>query len=311
MEKHELEAALAKLRQPFHPSHITWKPGAVKGDRALAMPYADLRVYMNRLDEVCGLNWSVEYEPWGNDRVICRLTIGNVTRSSTGETSKEAERGEIGGTVAEAQAFKRAAAMFGLGRYLYNLPNGWADYDPGNKKFTEKAKVKLTGILVQHYRRATENPKDEMADFFQGEPTPEGEAVGTDNKDATPESWYVAARRNLTNGTAALADKMLDIHRNGAGPCSDKQYQYLSGLIDSLPGVGKDGHAKVLSVICQSEISSANRPSFDLATKLLDYLPTHTKVDGNKVANPNYRADVVEHITKIANALQMALPLVA
>lgn len=155
MEKHELEAALAKLRQPFHPSHITWKPGAVKGDRALAMPYADLRVYMNRLDEVCGLNWSVEYEPWGNDRVICRLTIGNVTRSSTGETSKEAERGEIGGTVAEAQSFKRAAAMFGLGRYLYQLPTGWADFDPGTKKFTDKAKVKLTGILMQHYRRST------------------------------------------------------------------------------------------------------------------------------------------------------------
>lgn len=147
---------LQKLAKPFHPSQVIWKPGAVKGARALALAYADLRAYMNRLDEVCGSDWSVAYEPWGADRLICRLTILGVMRSSTGETTNEAERSEIGGTVAEAQAFKRACAMFGLGRYLYNLPTGWADYDPASKKFTEAAKAKLMGILVQHYRRATE-----------------------------------------------------------------------------------------------------------------------------------------------------------
>ena len=160
---------LNELRKPFHPSHITWKPGAVKGERALAMPYADLRAYMNRLDEVCGDEWGVTYEPWGEERIICRLTIGGVTRSSTGESNKESERNEIGGTVAEAQAFKRAAAMFGLGRYLYNLPNGWADYDPATKKFTDKAKAKLTSILVQHYRHATDGSNSELADIFAKE----------------------------------------------------------------------------------------------------------------------------------------------
>lgn len=147
---------LKELTKPFHPSHIIWKPGAVKGNRALAMPYADLRAYMNRLDEVCGSEWSVSYEPWGQDRIICRLTIAGVTRSSTGEGTNESEKSEIGGTVAEAQAFKRACAMFGLGRYLYTLPSGWEDYDPATRKFTDKAKAKLTGLLVQHYRRATE-----------------------------------------------------------------------------------------------------------------------------------------------------------
>lgn len=163
-----LEEVLEALRKPFHPSQVTWKPGAVKGDRALALAYADLRAYMNRLDEVCGSDWSVAYEPWGEDRIICRLTILGVTRSSTGETTNEAERSEIGGTVAEAQAFKRASAMFGLGRYLYTLPTGWADYDPAGKKFTDKAKAKLTGILVQHYRRSTDT-KMEMAELFAAE----------------------------------------------------------------------------------------------------------------------------------------------
>jgi hypothetical protein len=164
----ELQQVLDELRKPFHPSQVTWKPGAVKGDRALALAYADLRAYMNRLDEVCGSDWSVAYEPWGEDRIICRLTILGVTRSSTGETTNESERSEIGGTVAEAQAFKRASAMFGLGRYLYNLPTGWADYDPASKRFTEKAKAKLMGILVQHYRRATD-VKSELAELFANE----------------------------------------------------------------------------------------------------------------------------------------------
>lgn len=161
----ELHRILDELRKPFHPSFVQWKPGAVKGERALAMAYADLRAYMNRLDEVCGTDWSVAYEPWGEDRIICRLSILGITRSSTGETTNESEKSEIGGTVAESQAFKRAAAMFGLGRYLYTLPSGWADYDPKTRKFTEKAKARLTGILVQQYRRANDI-KGDMSELF-------------------------------------------------------------------------------------------------------------------------------------------------
>lgn len=156
---------LDELRRPFHPSQISWKPGAVKGERAMALAYADLRTYMNRLDEVCGPDWSVAYEPWGEDRIICRLTICGVTRSSTGEMSAQDEKNEMGGTVAESQAFKRAAVMFGLSRYLYTWPTGWADYDPKTRQFTDKAKAKLTGLLVQHYRRANES-KGELADMF-------------------------------------------------------------------------------------------------------------------------------------------------
>jgi hypothetical protein len=36
-------------------------------------------------------------------------------------------------TGAEAQAFKRASSCFGLGRYLYNLPETWVDLDGQGK----------------------------------------------------------------------------------------------------------------------------------------------------------------------------------
>lgn len=144
---------LQELERPFDPATITWKPGVMRkdGTAALALAYGDLRVYMDRLDDVCGLDWSVAYTPWG-DRLICNLTIGGITRSSTGEPDKESERGEIAGTVTEAHAFKRACAMFGLGRYLYKLPSIWADWDANKKEFAPAGKQKLAGILDRHYK---------------------------------------------------------------------------------------------------------------------------------------------------------------
>jgi len=110
--------------------------------------------YQNRLDEICSLAWSVTYTPWG-ERVICHLTINGITRSSTGEADSNAEKSEIAGTAAEAQAFKRACSMFGLGRYLYALPAPWVDYDAQTRQFTAQAKARLEGVLVQHYQRTT------------------------------------------------------------------------------------------------------------------------------------------------------------
>lgn len=169
------ENILTQLAAPFHPSRITWKPGALNGkkDKALALAYADVRAYQSRLDEVCGLDWSVSYTPWG-DRIICHLTIGGVTRSSTGESDSQSERNETGGTSSEAQAFKRACAMFGLGRYLYSLPALWMDYDAPNQRFTETAKSRLNSTVAQHYQR-----------YLNGQPTdlsapPADDDVGDD-----------------------------------------------------------------------------------------------------------------------------------
>lgn len=179
MSNDKMNQTLDELSQPFHPSRITWRPGALTGkkDKALALAYADLRAYQNRLDEVCGMDWSVSYTPWG-DRIICHLTINGITRSSTGEPDSDSERSEIAGTTAEAQAFKRACAMFGLGRYLYHLPTLWVDYDAPNQRFTDKAKVRLQGVIAQHYQR-----------FLDGQPA---SALDAENDEA-PEDVQVAA----------------------------------------------------------------------------------------------------------------------
>lgn len=134
-----LALASQVLKRPLHVEMISWKPGVMTGAaknwkpgnevtkemKTLAMAYGDFRAYMNALDTVCGPFWSHQYEPWGDKRLTCVLTIFGVTRSSTGEFA-EGQRGDAPeGTAAEAQAFKRACAMFGLGRYLYMLPSKW------------------------------------------------------------------------------------------------------------------------------------------------------------------------------------------
>lgn len=153
-----IEIVLQELSRPFHPSQIEWKPGAINGDqtRALGLAYADVRAYQKRLDEVCGGDWSITFTPWG-ERIICHLTICGITRSSTGEAGAQSERNEIGGTAAEAQAVKRACAMFGLGRYLYNLPSIWVEYSRENRTFSEKGKQRLEQIVWQHYRASMDD----------------------------------------------------------------------------------------------------------------------------------------------------------
>lgn len=161
-----LEARMLDLRRFFPPGVISWKPGIKskkardwkKGDdkagiKIAALAYGDFRAYMRRLDDVCGGNWSVQYIPWGADRLICELTIFGVTRSGTGEYSEVTKDGPEG-TAAEAQAFKRACTMFGLGRYLYDLPSRWVEFDPEFNNITDAGKAELDAYYVQLYNRA-------------------------------------------------------------------------------------------------------------------------------------------------------------
>lgn len=157
-----MQEKLQQLRRPFHPDAITFKPqGKSNAPTMAGLAYADLRVYMERLDEVFGSGWEVSYEPWGLDRIIATVTVTisepyeSVSRSSTGETTSESENQDIGGTVAEAQAFKRACAMLGLGRYLYELPRTYAEWDTQRRCFTPAGLAKLRKPVVEHYERLT------------------------------------------------------------------------------------------------------------------------------------------------------------
>ncbi len=142
------------LRAPFTWDVIEVRPGSVRkeGTGALALAYADPRVYMERLDTVVGPeHWSVEFAPWGDHKLICRLTIFGIVKCSTGEAGGALwAKDKNAGTIAEAQALKRACVAFGIGRYLYELPRMWARGAGDSKSFTFDDPAR---IIVEMRRR--------------------------------------------------------------------------------------------------------------------------------------------------------------
>lgn len=128
-----LAALHEKLCKPFSLVLVEVKPGATNGEktRALALAYVDPRAYQARLDRLAGPEgWSVEYRALGERAMLCRLTILGVTREDVGESDPKEPNGWTSATM---QAFKRACAAFGIGRYLYALPKPWVEYD-GQRK---------------------------------------------------------------------------------------------------------------------------------------------------------------------------------
>jgi hypothetical protein len=142
------------LRTPFHPSDVDFRPGATTKDKtkAIGLAYVDKRLYEDRLDEVVGAdNWSVEYRPLGERGIICRLSVYDneshrtITREDVGEFATD----DVASfPTAVAQAFKRACSAFGLGRYLYSLPQVWAEYDTERRRFTPNGLQQLRQTLA-------------------------------------------------------------------------------------------------------------------------------------------------------------------
>lgn len=141
----EVRAVTRALSEPFDPSFVRFKPAVVSGNRALALAYVDARAIQDRLDEVLGVeNWQDDYEALADGSVICRLRLklGRrwITKVDVGSPSEQPDLGDRM-KAAFSDALKRAAVKFGMGRYLYRLPNQWADYDPQKRQFVSPPKL--------------------------------------------------------------------------------------------------------------------------------------------------------------------------
>lgn len=106
------------LSADFDPSEVKLLP---KGGRQIK--YVTARTVMNRLDDVLGPeNWSDEYLP-RDKSVVCKLTIilpdgRTVTKADAGGFAGMSDAGDDEKS-GFSDAFKRTAAKFGIGRYLY------------------------------------------------------------------------------------------------------------------------------------------------------------------------------------------------
>lgn len=185
-DKLTLGDVYAQLVAPFPVDEIEIKPGATTRDKAkaLALPYADIRVYQERLDAIVGAqNWSVEYRHISESAVFCRLTVLGVVREDVGECHKVDKDGvpdENRSCSAVAQSFKRACSAFGIGRYLYSLPQIWGEFDGQKKQFADPLRVaqdiyKRAGLPTGGGRR-TNPAAPERAPVPERRPPPRQEA---------------------------------------------------------------------------------------------------------------------------------------
>jgi hypothetical protein len=143
----EIQKALAA---PFPEKRISWRIGrAGKNGNDIwikALAYIDARDCMDRLDDVVGIyGWQDTYRKDGNS-IICRLEVRTegiflYKEDASYESDIEAVKGGISG------AFKRVCVKWGIGRYLYDLKEGFATVCDKNTDGAIYAKTQELGVF--------------------------------------------------------------------------------------------------------------------------------------------------------------------
>lgn len=169
-----------QLGEPFPVNRIHWRVGATTADKSkgIALAYIDARDVMGRLDSVVGPeNWQCRYSHVTPNGVVCEIGIRAIVMkpqsyainistgeaqdipsnlsvddfiwkaNGAGETQVEGEKGAM------SDAFKRAAVMWNVGRYLYSLPNAWVRLE--NRRIVEPPKLP-TWATPEGYRAILE-----------------------------------------------------------------------------------------------------------------------------------------------------------
>lgn len=133
------------LSAPFNPTEVYWRIGSMNGDKTkgMALAYIDARNVMERLDEVCGPgNWQCRYPFMGCCEVGIKIEGEWVWKSNgAGQSDIEGEKGQF------SDSFKRAAVLWGIGRYLYELPSPWVRVE--NKRIPEEVEHELMDRLAK------------------------------------------------------------------------------------------------------------------------------------------------------------------
>lgn len=139
-----MDALMQALRDPFPATDVEWRVQSsgktARGPWVRVLAYIDNRAIMERLDAVAGVDgWRNEFHHAGTGAVLCGLSLNImgawITKwDGANETDIEAAKGGI------SNAMKRAGVEWGIGRYLYNLDEGYAEIANDNNREAEYLK---------------------------------------------------------------------------------------------------------------------------------------------------------------------------
>ena len=136
------EEIIKRLREPFTSKEIEWKIQVTTQDkqRGMAVAYLDARAVQRRLDDTVGpFNWKNVYSLWHDNSQICGISIFHEDRKEWVTKFDGAENSDFepikGGL---SDSFKRAATVWGIGRYLYEMEGVWVEIETRGRSFAIK-----------------------------------------------------------------------------------------------------------------------------------------------------------------------------
>ncbi len=197
------EEIMKRLREPFSSREIEWKIQVTTKDktRGMAVAYMDARAVQKRLDEAVGpFNWKNVYSLWHDNAQICGISIFHMERKEWVTKFDGAENSDIepvkGGL---SDSFKRAATVWGIGRYLYEMDGVWVEIESRGKSYA--IAQDQYSKLEKEYNAAVRRMSD-MGDVQQGVSSgksPDTRAAG--NAGAGKSTDTHAARNGSTGKT--------------------------------------------------------------------------------------------------------------
>lgn len=159
---------ISGLKEPFAAEDIEWKTQYSNNDKTkgFAVPYVRAKAIQDRLDSIIGPeNWRNEYILWREEKTkpsgdkqtvvhkesqLCGIGIYHEGRNEWVTKYDGAENTDIeaikGGLT---DAFKRAAVLWGIGRYLRDMEGKWVDLETVGR--SQKIKSDQYSVLNSHY----------------------------------------------------------------------------------------------------------------------------------------------------------------
>lgn len=199
------DAQKAQLEYPFPVEDIEFRvlrTNKAKTEGYIAA-YVDSRAIQRRLDKVVGWeNWQNFFEvtqsaPNGEPTFVCKLSIYStekgewLTKSNgAGTTDIEPIKGGL------SSAFKRAASMWGIGRYLYDMkdikcPIDQGKYIPDDEKYMlEQKYIKFIDKLLAEKNESGKQPSKENEKEEGTKAAPNEAPPKTQNGDQIPEGRF-------------------------------------------------------------------------------------------------------------------------
>jgi hypothetical protein len=124
---------MKSLQDPFPAADIEWRVGSTNKEKTkgLALAYVTNRAIQNRLDEVFGpFGWQNQFREWKGTSQLCGISINYngewITKwDGSDDSNTEATKGGL------SDSMKRAAYQWGIGRYLYKIPQTWVPLKDG------------------------------------------------------------------------------------------------------------------------------------------------------------------------------------